>query len=447
MPASILESLVLDAGGKIVLLVLDGLGDLPLAERGGQTPLEAARTPNLDRLAPGAALGRLLPVAPGITPGSGPAHLALFGYDPIETVVGRGVLEALGAGMELREGDVAARANFCTVDGQGIVTDRRAGRITSETCARLVETLRGAVRRIEDVEVVLEAGKGHRFVALLRGPGLSGEVSDADPHAEGKPIPEVHPLAASTEGGGAQTAPGTAGAKTAQRGATKPPRGAAARSTRGAAIKTGRSAAKTARIANGFLKRAAEALRAHHPANAVLLRGLSSRPALASYAERFKLRAAAIAAYPMYRGVGHLAGMRVMVPGEKPADAFAMAASCWGDFDYFFIHIKGTDMAGEDGNFDAKMAVIETVDQALTTLLALQPDVLCVTGDHSTPVPVRGHSWHPVPLMVLGKHCGADGMPRFHEKSARVGSLGVLASRDLIAVLLANAGRLDKYGA
>ncbi len=405
MRGSPLESLVLEGTTKIVLLVMDGVGDLPDPAQGGRTPLAAARTPNLDALAPRSALGRLLPVAAGITPGSGPGHLALFGYDPIATQVGRGVLEALGAGMELREGDVAARANFCTVDGAGTVTDRRAGRIPSETCARLVETLAREAARIEEVEVLLRAGKGHRFVAVLRGPGLSGAVSDADPHREGSPVPPARPLAA------------------------------------------GPAAEKTARVVNAFLARAATVLEGERSANAALLRGLSARPSLAGYRERFRLRAAAIAAYPMYRGVAQLAGMEVFPVGERVGEAFAAAAAHWRDFDFFFIHVKGTDMAGEDGDFAAKVAVIEEVDRELPALLSLPPDVLGVTGDHSTPVAVRGHSWHPVPVLVHARWVGADAAPRFHEQTCRAGSLGLLESRDLMAVLLANAGRLDKYGA
>jgi 2,3-bisphosphoglycerate-independent phosphoglycerate mutase len=400
-----LETLVIDGTTRIVLLVLDGVGDLPDPAHGGRTPLEAARTPQLDSLASRAALGRLMPVAPGITPGSGPGHLALFGYDPVTTRVGRGVLEALGVGLELRDGDVAARANFCTVDGAGIVTDRRAGRISGETCARLVASLARDASRIDDVDVLLKAGKGHRFVAVLRGPGLSGQVSDADPHREGSAVPPAAPLAPGPE------------------------------------------AAKTARVVNVFVTRAAELLRGEPAANGVLMRGLSARPALPGYRERFRLRAAAIAAYPMYRGVAQLAGMDVFPVGERVSDAFAAVAARWGDFDFFFIHVKGTDMAGEDGDFAAKVAVIEEVDRALPELLALSPDVVCVTGDHSTPVAVRGHSWHPVPALVHARWCGADAAPRFHEANCRTGSLGVLPSRDLMALLLANAGRLDKYGA
>ena len=405
MSASLLEGLVLENATKIVLLVLDGVGDLPHPEHEWRTPLEAARTPHLDAQAPRAAMGRILPVAPGITPGSGPGHLALFGYDPVETTVGRGVLEALGAGMELKPGDVAARANFCTVNGTGVVTDRRAGRIDSAVCARLVEKLAKAAARIEDVEVILQAGKGHRFVAVFRGAGLAGEASDADPHREGKPIPAA------------------------------------------VALSPGPAAEKTARVVNGFVSRVRETLEGEHPANAALVRGLSARPHFPGYRERYKLRAVALAAYPMYRGVAQLAGMDVLRAGETPADAFAAARAHWEDYDFFFIHVKGTDMAGEDGDFAAKVAALEEVDKALPDLFGLNPDVLCVTGDHSTPVLVKGHSWHPVPALVLSAWAGADRAPRFHEKAARVGSLGTLASKDLMPILLANAGRLDKYGA
>ncbi len=399
------ESLVLKNETKIVMLVLDGVGDLPHAEHGGMTPLEAARTPNLDTIVPTAALGRILPVAPGITPGSGPGHLALFGYDPVATQVGRGVLEALGAGIELRPGDVAARANFCTLDAQDIVTDRRAGRIATDVCARLVALLATKASRFEDVDVVLQAGKGHRFVAVFRGPGLAGEVSDADPHKEGKPIPPSRAL-------------------------TDDPR-----------------AEKTARIVNAFVAAAHEVLGEEHPANAALMRGLSARPTLRTYPERYQLRAAAVAAYPMYRGVAELAGMDLFPVGEAPEDAFREVGRVAAAHDFVFVHIKGTDMAGEDGNFAAKVAAIEAVDRAFPALLALKPDVIAITGDHSTPVSMKGHSWHPVPLLVHGAMCGADGAPRFHERTARGGSLGVLASKDLMPILLANAGRLDKFGA
>ena len=385
---NVLESLALEHTSKIVLLVLDGLGDLPHTAKGGRTPLEAARTPNLDAIAPECALGRLVPVAPGITPGSGPGHLGLFGYDPLTHDVGRGVLEALGAGLDLRSGDVAARANFCTVDASGIVTDRRAGRIPSETCAKLVEKLRSECARIEDVQLVLQAGKGHRFVAVLRGPGLGGHVSDADPHKEGKRVPLARPL------------------------------------------ESGASHEKTARIVNAFVAKATALLSGESPANGLLLRGLSERPSYASYRERFKLRAVAIAAYPMYRGVASLAGMDLAVPaGESAEDAFATAAREWAAHDYLFLHLKGTDMAGEDGNFDAKVAVIEQVDAAMPRLLELSPDVLCITGDHSTPVSMKGHSWHPVPALVRSAVCFADGHPASTRRPAGPDRSGRLPAR------------------
>jgi 2,3-bisphosphoglycerate-independent phosphoglycerate mutase len=309
--------LALEHTSKIVLLVLDGLGDPPSPEHKGQTPLEAARTPNLDAIARESALGRLTPVAPGITPGSGPGHLGLFGYDPLTHLVGRGVLEALGAGIDPARR--RRRARPCTVDAAGVVSDRRAGRIASDECARLVELLRAKLSRLEDVDIVLQAGKGHRFVAVLRGPGLGGAVSDADPHREGHPVPAAH------------------------------------------ALEPGAANDKTARIVNAFVARAAELLRQETPANGILARGLSERPKFAGYLERFKLRAAAIAAYPMYRGVASLAGMDLFVPaGEGASEAFAVAGREWGGHDYFFIHVKGTDMAGEDGDFAAKVAVIES---------------------------------------------------------------------------------------
>jgi 2,3-bisphosphoglycerate-independent phosphoglycerate mutase len=308
--------------------------------------------------------------------------------------------------MELKHGDVAARANFCTLGPDGIVTDRRAGRIATEKCEQLVAKLQTHATKFEDIEVILKPGKGHRFVAVLRGPGLGGEVSDADPHKEGKPIPPAH------------------------------------------ALVPGEANEKTARIVNAFTAKVAEILKDEHPSNAALARGFSARPHFPGYKERFQLRAAAIAAYPMYRGVAQLAGMDLFIPtGEGAADAVAVAKAQWDTHDFFFLHVKGTDMAGEDGAFEAKVGVIEAVDAALPQLLALKPDVLCVTGDHSTPVPMKGHSWHPIPAMISGKFCFADGFDRFHEKNCRGGSFAGLKSMDLMAVLMANAGRLDKFGA
>src|SRR5262249_54492880 len=275
----------------------------------------------------------------------------------------------------------AARANFCTEDASGTVTDRRAGRISSETCARLVAKLKAELPRIEDVEIILEAGKGHRFVAVLRGAGLAEGVSDADPHREGLPIPPVRALVAAGE--------------------------------------------KTARVVNALVSEGRRILAGETPANGILMRGISERPRFRSFAERFHLRAAAVAAYPMYRGVAQLAGIEILATGETIADEFATVRANWDRFDFFFVHFKATDMAGEDGNFDAKKRAVEEVDRALPALMQTAPFVLCVTGDHSTPVPMRGHSWHPVPVMIVAPHCGRDGHERFHERSARGGSLSV----------------------
>src|SRR5436189_6248197 len=188
------SELTLKTGAKLVLIVLDGVGDVATREQGYLTPLEAATTPNIDALSKDSAQGRLIPVAPGITPGSGPGHLALFGYDPLEFQVGRGVIEALGLGMELGAGDVAARANFCTLDAKGIVTDRRAGRIDTTVCEELCALLAQKVKKIGDAQVIIKAGKGHRFVVLFRAKGLEGPLTDADPHREGFRVPRSEPV-------------------------------------------------------------------------------------------------------------------------------------------------------------------------------------------------------------------------------------------------------------
>src|SRR2546426_279483 len=188
---SLYSELTLKSDAKLLLLVLDGVGDVATREQGYLTPLEAAATPNLDALSKDSAQGRMVPVAPGITPGSGPGHLALFGYDPLEFQVGRGVIEALGLGLELRGGDVAARANFCTLNDKGIVTDRRAGRIETKLCEELCALLSEKVKKVGDTQVIIKAGKGHRFVVVFRGKGLEGPLTDADPHREGLAIPKV----------------------------------------------------------------------------------------------------------------------------------------------------------------------------------------------------------------------------------------------------------------
>ncbi len=393
------KNLTIANNTKLALVVLDGVGDIATESTGFHTPLEMARTPNLDYLAKRSAMGRLIPVAPGITPGSGPGHLALFGYDPLEVEVGRGVIEALGLGLELKAGDVAARANFCTLDAQGIVTDRRAGRIDTSICEKQVALLQKKVKKIGDVQVIIKAGKGHRFVVVFRGPGLAGPLTNTDPGREGLPI----------------------------------------------AVATGH--AKTAKVVAEFQQRALPILKDCQPANGFLLRGIAHQPAIESFHDRYGLKAACIAIYPMYKGLAQLVGMTKIEVAHSLAEEFTMAVEALKTYDFVFVHVKPTDAAGEDGNFEAKVAAIEEADAALALLIAAKPDVLVVTGDHSTPVPVKGHSWHPQPVMITSEISGWDGLERFTERAGNLGSIGVMPAKYLLRLMQAHARRLDKFGA
>jgi 2,3-bisphosphoglycerate-independent phosphoglycerate mutase len=401
------SELTLQTNAKLALIVLDGLGDLATKEQNELTPLEAARTPNLDALvADGCAHGRMIPVAPGITPGSGPGHLALFGYDPLEHQVGRGVIEALGLGLELKAGDVAARANFCTLNPKGIVTDRRAGRIESEVCEELCALLAKKVKRVGAAEVIIKAGKGHRFVVIFRGKGLEGPLTDADPHREGAPIPKVQPV---------------------NRKSTK--------------------AKKAARLIADFYKTALPVVAKKKPANGFLLRGISHQPEIPQFAQRYKLKPACIAVYPMYKGLAQLVGMTKLEGPQTIAQQFERYVAEHGNYGFFFIHYKYTDMHGEDGNFEAKKKAIEDFDAALPILLKKKPDVLAITGDHSTPCAVKGHSWHPQPVLLHSALSGSDKLDRFTETGANMGSLGVFEAKYLIRLMQANAKMFDKFGA
>ncbi|HEV8661974.1 MAG TPA: 2,3-bisphosphoglycerate-independent phosphoglycerate mutase [Candidatus Methylomirabilis sp.] len=400
MGADLARELAIPAETKLVLLVLDGLGGLP-REAGGPTELEAAAKPTLDRLAAEGVTGLLTLVAPGVTPGSGPGHLALFGYDPLTHRIGRGILEALGIDLPVTPQDVAARGNFCTVDAAGRVTDRRAGRVNDATC-RTLSALLDTIT-VDGAEVTVRPVREHRFVVLFRGEGLSDAVSETDPQQVGQVPLKAEPLTP--------------------------------------------EAAKSARVVNAFVEKARAALRDHHPANMVLLRGFARHPALPTFRERFGLRAAAIAIYPMYRGLARLAGMEILPTGTTIADQLATLRERWGDFDFFFIHFKRTDTAGEDGDFAAKVGAIEEVDRTLPALLALRPDVLAVTGDHSTPAALRAHSWHPVPVLLWAKTCRPDTVATFGERPCTGGGLGHLPGRELLPLMLAHAGRLTKFGA
>jgi 2,3-bisphosphoglycerate-independent phosphoglycerate mutase len=400
MDLDLIRNVAIPATTKIVLLSADGLGGFPHPDS-GRSELETARLPRLDALARRAACGLIRHVGPGITPGSGPGHLGLFGYDPLHYQVGRGVLEALGIDFELRPGDVAARGNFCTVDGEGRITDRRAGRIPTSRCVELVDRLRRI--RLPGAELHVEPVKEHRFVLVLRGSGLSGRLSEADPQATGRPPLPVHALAPEAE--------------------------------------------RTARLVNEFVEQARSLLADAAPANMVLLRGFDQLPALPRFPEVFALRAAAIAAYPMYRGLARLVGMDVLKTGATFPEEVATVRAHWDAYDFFFLHYKDTDKAGEDGDFPGKVVALERLDAEIPALEALRPDVLVVTGDHASPAVLKGHSWHPVPVLLAAPYAAADPVERFTERACAAGSLGLLPSHHLMPLVMANAQRFTKFGA
>jgi 2,3-bisphosphoglycerate-independent phosphoglycerate mutase len=395
-----ISQLAITSPGKIVLVVMDGLGGLPHPET-GKTELEAARTPNLDRLAKEGICGLSEPLGPGLTPGSGPGHLGLFGYDPFAFVIGRGILEALGIDFPLEKGDVAARGNFCTVDEQGLITDRRAGRISTDVCSKLCEEL-GRIS-VQGMKALVAPVEGHRFLLVLRGAGLSPDLSDSDPQQVGMAPKEVLALS--------------------------------------------REAVATASMVNGWIGKARRALADHHPANMVVVRGFSRLPQLPSLAESYKLNPVAIAAYPMYRGLARLVGMRVVDCGRSMEDQFATLVREYAGHDFLFLHIKKTDTAGEDGDFEGKVKAIEEVDAAMPQLVDLKPDVVVVTGDHSTPAVMKAHSWHPVPFLLHSPLCRPDDVAEFSERSCSRGALGRFPALDIMPLALAHAQKLTKYGA
>jgi len=394
------RDLVVGTSSKIVLLVIDGLGGLPDPAT-GLTELETARTPNLDNLARVGSCGLTRPVGPGITPGSAPGHLGLFGYDPITYNIGRGVLEALGVDFDLQPGDVAARGNFCTIDESGNITDRRAGRISTEESTRLCSLLDG--EEIDGVRFIVRPVKEHRFILVLRGASLDARLADTDPQRLGIPPLAVAPLVTEAE--------------------------------------------RTARVTNEFLRRGAAKLTEARPANMFLLRGFSERPSFPEFGEVYKLRPAAIAGYPMYRGLARVLGMDVLSTGPRLADEMDVLKQNYSAYDFFFIHIKGADAAGEDGDFTRKVAVIEDVDTIIPEITALAPDVLVVAGDHSTPAVIKGHSWHDVPCLIYSHWCRHDGLSKFGESYCRTGGLGIIPATDLMPLALAHAQKLIKYGA
>lgn len=395
-----LTDLVIPSKTKILLVVVDGMGGL---ERDGLTELETAKTPNLDKLASESSLGLTTPVDSGVTPGSGPAHLALFGYDPLEFEIGRGVLEALGVDYPLKRGDVAARANFATMKN-GVISDRRAGRIPTEENVRLCKLLSSQIEQIEDVKIEIRSGKSHRFVVVFDGAGLSHELTESDPQKDGLPPAIIRPMA--------------------------------------------EDAGKTARIVNRFALQAQELLSSEKLANTLLLRGFASLPDLVPFGEQFGLKAAAIATYPMYRGLARLVGMQVLDTGSSWREELETLKENFDKYDFFYLHFKEIDAAGEDGNFDKKVELIEEFDSLIPDVLEMEFDVVAITSDHSTPALLAGHSWHPNPFLIHSpRSARIEKQPGFSERVCARGLIGHINSLDVMPLLLAHAKRLKKFGA
>ncbi len=400
MDNELLSSLATPGGSKILLCVVDGLGGSPDPET-KLTELETASLPNLDRLADDSNCGMSIPVGYGITPGSGPGHLALFGYDPLQYKVGRGVLEALGIDFDLQPTDVAARGNFCTLDSNGLIADRRAGRISTDEMLPVCDLLREI--ELPGVEVIIEPVREHRFILVLRADGLDDRIFQTDPEREG-----VAPLEARA------TAPDAQG---------------------------------SADLVNEFITKAREKIAAEPNANGILLRGFAKHPNFPPLPESTKMRAGAFAVYPMYRGLAKLVGMTVAPGGGTQKTQLEAMSSRWDEFDFFFYHFKKADAAGEDGDFAAKVAALEEFDSLVPELRSLGADVMMVAGDHSTPAKWAAHSWHPVPFMLWSRDGVGDRVDEFTEPGCMGGSLGVFPAKEALALAMANAGRLMKFGA
>jgi 2,3-bisphosphoglycerate-independent phosphoglycerate mutase len=400
IPEEILRSLVIQTDSKLVMVVIDGLGGLPVR---GRTELETAKIPNLDRLANLSTCGLIDPIADGITPGSGPSHLALFGYDPFQYEIGRGVMEALGIGLKLTKDDLTARGNFATIDEERKITDRRAGRIPTEKNEEICQFLQKEIKEIQGVQISIYPGIEHRFVIVFRREGLRDDLTDADPQKDGL------------------SAKGTEGLSP--------------------------EAQKTSTIVNEYIKKATEVLKPFHPANTILLRGFSKVPDIPSMEERFKLRPAAIATYPMYRGLARLVGMEILDSGETYREEVEALKDNFDQHDFFYIHFKKTDSAGEDGNFKAKVKALEEIDLVIPAIFKLKPDVLVVTGDHSTPALLKSHSWHPNPILLHSKYIRPDAIRRFTERQCQKGQLGRFQAVNVISLMLANGLKLKKFGA
>jgi 2,3-bisphosphoglycerate-independent phosphoglycerate mutase len=396
----VIQSLVIETDSKLVMVVIDGLGGLPVK---GKTELETAKIPNLDHLTSQSTCGLIDPISSGITPGSGPSHLALFGYDPFKYEIGRGVMEALGIGVKLTKNDLSARANFATIDENGIIVDRRAGRISTEKNREICQFLQDQIKEINGIRISVHPGKEHRFVVVFHGEGLKDDLTDTDPQKDGLKTKVTVGLSPEAQ--------------------------------------------KTAELVNDYLKKANEVLKPLHPANTILLRGFSKIPDIPTLSERFRLRPAAIATYPMYKGLARLVGMEILETGETSKEEVETLRNHFNRYDFFYIHFKKTDSSGEDGNFKMKVKALEEIDRVIPFILRLKPEVLVVTGDHSTPSLLKGHSWHPNPILLYSKYIRPDGVRRFTERQCQKGEMGRFAAVEVIPLMLANGLKLKKFGA
>ncbi len=396
-----IQSLAEKNENRIVLLVLDGVGDC--SNDGKGTALQIAATPNMDKLAGKSALGLAHPVAPAITPGSGPGHLGLFGYDPLIYKVGRGVLSANGIGFELQQGDVAARLNFCTLDDNGNVSDRRAGRISTEKNEELVKKIKEKLEPPNGIDIFMETVAEHRTLLVLRGKDLTDNLGDTDPQETGVP-----PLAPDRKPYGSS---------------------------------------RTADIVKNLLDQIKEILDDEEKANFLLTRGFAQQPEWPSFAERYQVKPAAVAGYPMYKGISRLLGIEIFSEAKEAEQICKDVVRALQDHTFVFGHYKYTDKTGEDGDLDEKVKVIEDMDKALPDLIGADPDVLIITGDHSTPPSLESHSWHPVPVLMKAPYLRGDSGDQFDEVSCRNGELGTFYARELMPLALAHSGKLQKYGA
>jgi len=402
MDPEFIDTLVIPNDTKIVFLIMDGLGGLPMDGR-DQTELEAAKTPNLDKLARKSVCGLLDPIGYGVTPGSGPAHFALFGYDPIKNNIGRGILEAAGIDFPMTERDLLIRLNFATIDKNGVVIDRRAGRIDNETNKRICRKLQDSIKKLSDVEVIFEPVREHRALLALRGGDLREEIQETDPQKTGLPFLPPDALVPEAE--------------------------------------------STATLLKELADKALGVLSDEAKANMLLLRGYSRYRRYPSLKERFGLNALAIANYPMYRGIARLLGMVIGPLPQTIEEEFKALSEHYGEYDFFFVHVKPTDSRGEDGNFEAKVKVIEEVDGLVPMVTNLKPDVLVITGDHSTPAALASHSWHPLPVILYSTTCRPDRVERFSERDCVYGGMGRMPMVHLMGLALAHARRLEKFGA